>query len=364
MTLLKNKFEYQDLIPAADNLILDPTLLMPSQQLAKTYFYLKVIYIFMIVGFYLCIIFTSSGTDQTNGFKQSTFSNLNRLVKEYAGIFIGLTALNTAYLNHRITLTQAELADLANKEGVLKESIDNLNKSLDEVKSKLNSAVIAIKDAEIYLSRANAIAIKLLARSAELREDQNKFNRLTADFLAAKEDFEKTKIAGEMQTQGIIINRKFDSSVKDINEATTAINDSIRVISNAMSPEDLNSLQVAGSSSKGNEVVLRNSDIKRSSMVDLDSVKEWMGDLNFAKNIAISLLVSHGVVLSIVVNLLFIHFGDKFISKFNLEERFPQLRKILEYRRKFQRFYMINGIFMIVIISGSYIIFAISILTT
>ena len=364
MTLLKNKFEYQDLIPAADNLILDPTLLMPSQQLAKTYFYLKVIYIFMIVGFYLCIIFTSSGTGQTNGFKQSTFSNLNLLVKEYAGIFIGLTALNTAYLNHRITLTQAELADLANKEGVLKESIDNLNKSLDEVKSKLNSAVIAIKDAEIYLSRANAIAIQLLARSAELREDQNKFNRLTDAFLAAKEDFEKTKIAGEMQTQGIIINRKFDSSVKDINEATTAINDSIRVLSNAMSPEDLNSLQVAGSSSKGNEVVLRNSDIKRSSMVDLDSVKEWIGDLNFAKNIAISLLVSHGVVLSIVVNLLFIHFGDKFISKFNLEERFPQLRKILEYRRKFQRFYMINGIFMIVIISGSYIIFAISILTT
>lgn len=87
-----------------------------------------------------------------------------------------------------------------------------------------------------------------------------------------------------------------------------------------------------------------------------------MNELNLIKQLAVSLLIGHGLILSIVVNILFIQLGDKFISKFNLEEKYPRIKRVIEYRKKFQKFYIINSIFLIVITSIIYISFAISIL--
>ena len=117
---------------------------------------------------------------------------------------------------------------------------------------------------------------------------------------------------------------------------------------------------------KGNksDEVLKIEDIKKSSIINLDSSEDWFNNLTVIKQIAATLILSHTILISALINIIFIYYGDFLIEKYNLKERYPKLNKIIEYRRKFSKFYFLNSCFFIFIISIVYISFGISILST
>lgn len=154
----------------------------------------------------------------------------------------------------------------------------------------------------------------------------------------------------------------FPEEIEGIYSSITEIKEPIDMINTASNPDSSSSKD---QDSTADITYINDSDIKKSTIIDLDSLTgdaRWREDLNLIKQIAFTMLLGNSLILSIVVNILFIQFGEKFISRFKLEERFPKIKKILEYRRKFKKFYMLNGAFLIIVSTSASITFAISIL--
>jgi hypothetical protein len=64
--------------------------------------------------------------------------------------------------------------------------------------------------------------------------------------------------------------------------------------------------------------------------------------------IAISLLILSQVIMSALISIVFIFYGDFLIKKFDLEIKYPRLAKFIQLRRKFQQYYLLFSILCIV----------------
>src|SRR5258705_823839 len=98
---------------------------------------------------------------------------------------------------------------------------------------------------------------------------------------------------------------------------------------------------------------LQNQEISKSSILNLDfsSILEHFESLNGIKKIAVSLILGKSVIFSSLLTLIFIFYGNILIEKYNLESRFPKLARIIQLRRKFQKYYFnLNCIFILTII--------------
>jgi len=169
----------------------------------------------------------------------------------------------------------------------------------------------------------------------------------------------KAKLDTDLTLMKLRFERSFNSTTSELSKAMKEVGETVDIIS----AED-NALTNSNSSCESKENSLDDS-IQKSSIFDLDKLKDLpntINNLDLLGTIGFTLLMGHTLILSIVVNLLFIYFGDQFINKFKLEERYPKIRKVLDYRRKFQRFYTINGIILIIITSLTFIFLAINIL--
>lgn len=65
---------------------------------------------------------------------------------------------------------------------------------------------------------------------------------------------------------------------------------------------------------------------------------------------ALSHLVLLLVLMYILFSILTIFYSNYLIVYFNLQERFPRLKTILEYRMKFQRYYIIYNIVVAILL--------------
>lgn len=83
----------------------------------------------------------------------------------------------------------------------------------------------------------------------------------------------------------------------------------------------------------------------RSSIIDteiINSMISYINSLNFFQTLAISHLFALILILTLLIELMSIYFSDYLLDKFNIKERYPKIHKLLELRRKFQRFYLIK----------------------
>jgi len=56
--------------------------------------------------------------------------------------------------------------------------------------------------------------------------------------------------------------------------------------------------------------------------------------------LAIGILILKSTLLSALISIIFIYYGDHLINKYNLENRFPKLAGIIKFRRKFSTYYL------------------------
>jgi hypothetical protein len=78
--------------------------------------------------------------------------------------------------------------------------------------------------------------------------------------------------------------------------------------------------------------------------------------------IALSLLLLSQVIFSALVSIIFIFYGEYLIIKFDLERKYPRLAKFIQLRRKFQQYYLLFSILIIVSVLLIEILFFIAIL--
>jgi hypothetical protein len=62
------------------------------------------------------------------------------------------------------------------------------------------------------------------------------------------------------------------------------------------------------------------------------------------EKIAFSFLLLNQIILSSIISIIYIFYGDYLLKKFNIEQKYPKLAKVIELRRKFQNYYLLISI--------------------
>nr|YP_009504988.1 hypothetical protein [Lyophyllum shimeji]AWW14107.1 hypothetical protein [Lyophyllum shimeji] len=89
---------------------------------------------------------------------------------------------------------------------------------------------------------------------------------------------------------------------------------------------------------------------------------EFCEDLDAFQKLCISLLYLNSAMFSSVISIIYIFYGDYLLEKFNIEQKYPKLAKIILLRKKFQRYYLLLNISTIILIPFMEVVFCIAIL--
>ena len=89
---------------------------------------------------------------------------------------------------------------------------------------------------------------------------------------------------------------------------------------------------------------------------------DWFESLIVIKKLAVSLIISKSVILSSLISIIFIFYGNIFIERYDLENRFPKIAIFIRLRQKFQKYYFNFYCTMIFIAILTEIVFGIAVL--
>jgi len=107
-------------------------------------------------------------------------------------------------------------------------------------------------------------------------------------------------------------------------------------------------------------------DLKESSVLPFNfsiiSSMDWFEGLNGIKKIAVSMILGKSVIFSALTSIIFIFYGNILIEKYDLVNRYPKLAKIIELRRKFQKYYFNYSCYLIISIILIEVAFALAVL--
>lgn len=82
-------------------------------------------------------------------------------------------------------------------------------------------------------------------------------------------------------------------------------------------------------------------DIKKSSIFISDfNLQNFLDSLSKEELLAFSGLLLNGLALNYVFNIILVLYGDYLIKRFDLENRYPKLAKLIQLRRKLQQYYL------------------------
>ncbi len=104
-------------------------------------------------------------------------------------------------------------------------------------------------------------------------------------------------------------------------------------------------------------------DLKESSILNFNFSLEWFEGLNGIKKIAVSMILGKSVIFSALLSIIFVFYGNILIEKYDLENRYPKLAKLIQLRQKYQKYYFKYYCFLIISIILIEVAFALAILT-
>jgi len=101
----------------------------------------------------------------------------------------------------------------------------------------------------------------------------------------------------------------------------------------------------------------RNSFIDNSILKYLEDLNTWASNLNYTEGVA--LLNISGIILLLlsIWQIIIIFYGTILLDYFDLENRYPKIANLIKLRRKFQQYYLLLNVFIIVITSLSMMYF-------
>lgn len=127
------------------------------------------------------------------------------------------------------------------------------------------------------------------------------------------------------------------------------------------SPKDLSENNSACPlNGEAGEVISKN--INNSSIFNFDFTMEWFESLRGIQKLAVGLILGKSVIFSALISIIFIFYGNILIEKYDLENKYPRLSKIIKLRQKYQKYYFKLSCFLIFIIVISELILGFSLL--
>jgi len=106
-------------------------------------------------------------------------------------------------------------------------------------------------------------------------------------------------------------------------------------------------------------------DLKESSVFNFNIITslDWFEGLNGIKKLAVSLILGKSMIFSALISIIFVFYGYILIEKYDLENRYPKLAKLIQLRQKFQKYYFNYYCFLIISVIVMEIAFAVAVLT-
>jgi len=87
-----------------------------------------------------------------------------------------------------------------------------------------------------------------------------------------------------------------------------------------------------------------------------------IAEFSLEGQIVLCFLILKSFMLSSIISILFIFYGDMLIEKYQLKDKYPSLAKVIELRVKFRRYYLIYNVLFIIVTILVEITFCIAVL--
>nr|YP_010697825.1 hypothetical protein P1S03_mgp20 [Porodaedalea chrysoloma]WCF76786.1 hypothetical protein [Porodaedalea chrysoloma] len=279
---------------------------------------INLIFILLLICFNVFLIFNEiNNPNEINNDKLQSGIIDNNLIKILSKIMVGTGSAYASYITVKDHHT--------NKEELRKQILNGVNIFEDKLELAQNQ-----------LAKSETENIQLKAKAEELRstfgcfkQSFKKYINLTSQMeqlqksqAETKTDQEKSKILSELNmvktdrdAQQTEMERCFDKGTKNLDE-----------------------------------IIYLNNEDQKSMIFDLDSVLEYYNSFHAVSRIALTLLLFNYVVISCLISIVFIFYGDYLIKRFDLENKYPTIYKIVSLRVKYQRYYLIMNMSLIFII--------------
>jgi hypothetical protein len=216
-------------------------------------------------------------------------------------IFNTLRTNKTILLEDKITQQETKYEELNNKYTSL---LENNVSRLETEREILEESNNLRKDVEVLDHK--------LRSSLEIRRElQHKYSENSGDSIITDKIQEVENTNVEIHNMYESVNTKFDSFINKVN---TLLNNS------------------------GNKSQY------------LDSLQSIIDGFNYEQNLAMSNILGSMFIIISLISIISIFYGEKLIIFFDLENKFPKIAKFIQIRRKFQQYYLLMNIGLIIIV--------------
>jgi len=84
---------------------------------------------------------------------------------------------------------------------------------------------------------------------------------------------------------------------------------------------------------------------------------EWFKTLEGVQQLAVGIFLGKSVILSSLISIIFIFYGDNLLNKYKIAEKYPKLAKIIELRKKYQKYYFkYNCLLILMVVITEYMV--------
>nr|YP_025887.1 plasmid hypothetical protein 1 [Moniliophthora perniciosa]AAQ74288.1 plasmid hypothetical protein 1 [Moniliophthora perniciosa] len=290
-----------------------------------------IIFIFLLLNIYL--FFESNKFN--NRLLESAFISKN--FRRY----IGLIVSGAGFISAAITINEkrSALMEEASKiETIKKENENNLNlakKELEEFRFKNQSDRLKYQSSLIRVEDYNK---NIAAESQKVIDKRFRINKLNEEKEHLTDESQKGLIEAEIKQ----LERTIELSLIEITKSSEQIKKESQIIEKI-------------------DVDLSDEEVKSSIF---SNIFELFDSMDVFSKIALSILAGNSVIVSCLISIIFIFYGNLIIEKYQIEQKYPNLFRIINLRRKFQKYYLITSISYIFIVTLTQIIFCIYILST
>ena len=182
-----------------------------------------------------------------------------------------------------------------------------------------NELAVMIKNKlEVITTNLTNTADEIMSVFNKIRDKQEKITDLKEKLDTVKTDKEKTSI----ETEITHLNNDINRAQVNLNKGFTTVEEYKAEFSKAFAEP-------------------------KTSFIGMDiysAYKEFLKTLEVEQILALSYLLFANVILTSIISLIFVLYGDYLIIRFQLESKFPRLATVIKLRRKLQRYYLILNI--------------------
>jgi hypothetical protein len=310
-------------------------------------FWFKFIFSTFLIIFNIYLILTYNKDQVDNRELQSGFGSKN--LKNLLG-FIGAMG---GYISAYITIKN-EFKDykLGNLKHLQEEDREAIRRSIDSSKEEHKKLLKTIEENKEELNNIYSEKTNLINQNTKLLEMHNSIKNKIISFQ------DKSLDSNIKLSELSIIDQLIKQDSKNFADDLNSLLSNPCSLSSKSEAEGGATTQIE----KSPEESVYN--IKESSIlnINLSYILENFETLNGIKKIAFCLILSKSIILSALISIIFIFYGNILIEKYNLKNKYPKIYNIIQLKQKFQNYYFKFYCILILLIIFTEIIFGISIL--